>query len=227
MAFSHSPNIVTDGLVLCLDAADKNSFTSGSTTWTDLSGNGLNGTLSAGTLGTVSGSNVIAFDGADDYVSLTGSSKYYFGSSDFSVEAWAKGTSDGTSIALHRNSAVTRYINLEIDSNKARLLMWKHPASYSIGTGTSTITDNVWHHIVGTRIESVPAVYIYVDGVLEGSGADNAVDAPESSNWYLASQVGTDKFLKGSISNFRLYNKALTSKEVLQNFNAQRARFGV
>ena len=227
MASNYNPNIVTDGLVLCLDAADKNSFTSGSTTWTDLSGNGLNGTLSAGTLGTVSGSNVIAFDGADDYVSLTGSSKYYFGSSDFSVEAWAKGTSDGTSIALHRNSAVTRYINLEIDSNKARLLMWKHPASYSIGTGTSTITDNVWHHIVATRIESVPAVYIYVDGVLEGSGTDNAVDAPESSNWYLASQVGTDKFLKGSISNFRLYNKALTSKEVLQNYNAQRSRFGV
>ena len=70
-------------------------------------------------------------------------------------------------------------------------------------------------------------MYIYVDGALEGSGADNALDAPENSNWYLASQTGADKFMDGSISNFRLYNKALTLEEVKQNFNALRGRFGV
>ena len=227
MAFSHNPRIVTgDSLVLCLDAADKVSYPSIGTTWKDLSGNGLDGTISGATFNSGNGGSIV-FDGTNDYVSLAASSKYYFGRSDFSVEVWVKTTSNGRNIALHRNSAVNRYTLLEIDSNKARILMWKASANYSIGTGTSTINDNNWHHIVATRIESVPAVYIYVDGVLEGSGADNALDAPESSNWYLASQTGGDKFMDGSISNFRLYNKALTSQEVLQNFNALRGRFGV
>ena len=231
MAFFHSPNIVTDGLVLCLDAADKTSY-SGSieggtlATWTDLGGNGLDGTIAGAVFNSGSSGNIV-FDGSDDYVSLAASSKYLFDTNDFSVEVWVKTTSDGRNIALHRNSAVTRYTLLEIDSNAARLLMWKHPASYSIGAGTSTINDDKWHHIVGIRIESVPAVYIYVDGVLEGSGADNALNAPESSNWYLASQVGGDKFMDGSISNFRIYEKALSSREVLQNYNAHRGRFGI
>ena len=231
MAFFHSPNIVTDGLVLCLDAADKTSYSGsieGGTlpTWTDLGCNGLDGTISGAVFNSGSSGNVV-FDGINDYVSLAASSKYLFDTNDFSVEAWVKTTSEGRNIALHRNSAITRYINLEIDSNAARLLMWKHPASYSIGAGTSTINDDKWHHLVGTRIESVPAVYIYVDGALEGSGADNALNAPESSNWYLASQVGGDKFMDGSISNFRIYEKALSSREVLQNYNAHRGRFGV
>ena len=232
MGVRYNPGIVTEGLVLCLDAADRASY-SGSieggtlATWTDLGGNGLDGTISGAVFNSGSGGNIV-FDGTNDYVSLAAiGSNYYFGRTDFSVEVWVKTTSDGRNIALHRNGAVTRYTLLEIDSNAARLLMWKHPASYSIGAGTSTINDDKWHHIVGTRIESVPAVYIYVDGALEGSGADNALDAPESSNWYLASQVGGDKFMDGSISSFKIYNKALTSKEVLQNYNAQRGRFGV
>ena len=227
MAFSHNPRIVTgDSLVLCLDAADKVSYPGAGTTWFDLSGNGLDGTISGAVFNSGDGGSIV-FDGTNDYVNLAASSKHYFGRSDFSVEVWVKTTSNGRNIALHRNSGSTRYTLLEIDSNKARLLMWRSSANYSIGTGTSTINDNTWHHIVATRIESVPAVYIYVDGALEGSGADNALDAPENSNWYLASQTGADKFMDGSISNFRLYNKALTLEEVKQNFNALRGRFGV
>ena len=45
MSFDNGPRIVTNGLVLALDAADRNSYVSGSTTWFDLSGNSNNGTL--------------------------------------------------------------------------------------------------------------------------------------------------------------------------------------
>jgi len=159
------------------------------------------------------------FDGDNDYISLPASSNYYFGRGDFSVEVWVKTTSDGRNIALHRNSGSTRYILLEIDSSKARLLMWKSSANYSIATGTSNINDGEWHHIVVTRNSSVATVYIYVDGILEGSGTDNALDAPEDSNWYLASQTGGDKFMNGSISSFKLFNIALTAGEVKQHYS--------
>ena len=48
MAFRYSPKIVTDGLVLSVDAANKKSYPGSGTTWYDLSGNAINGTLTNG-----------------------------------------------------------------------------------------------------------------------------------------------------------------------------------
>ena len=64
--------IVTDGLVLRLDAGNRNSYPGSGTTWTDLSGNGNNGTLSATSIGynSANGGSLV-FDGTDDYVNLS------------------------------------------------------------------------------------------------------------------------------------------------------------
>ena len=91
MGFHHQPNLVNDGLVLALDAADDASFSSGSTTWADLSPNSNDGTLSAGTMGTVSGSNTIAFNGSSDEVSIANNSTLNFGASgNFTMECVVK-----------------------------------------------------------------------------------------------------------------------------------------
>jgi hypothetical protein len=63
-----SGKIVTSGLVLALDAADKNSYPGSGTTWTDLSGNGNNGTLVNGPTFSSANGGSIVFDGVDDYV---------------------------------------------------------------------------------------------------------------------------------------------------------------
>jgi hypothetical protein len=75
LALSHSPSIVTDGLVLCLDAGNPKSYPGSGTTWTDLSGNGNNGTLVNGV--GYSGSNLgsLVFDGSNDYVNWLGSDR--------------------------------------------------------------------------------------------------------------------------------------------------------
>ena len=67
MAFGNGPRIITNGLVLALDAADRNSYVSGSTTWTDLSGNGRNATLTNGPTFNSENGGCIVFDGVDDY----------------------------------------------------------------------------------------------------------------------------------------------------------------
>ena len=83
MAFTHNPRIVTgDSLVLCLDAADKVSYPSGGTTWKDLSGNGLDGTISGAVFNSGNGGSIV-FDGTNDYVNLAASSKHYFGTSQY------------------------------------------------------------------------------------------------------------------------------------------------
>jgi len=68
MSFAHSPQIVTNGLVLALDAGNTKSYVSGSTTWFDKSGRGNNGTLVNGPTFNTGSLGSIVFDGVNDYV---------------------------------------------------------------------------------------------------------------------------------------------------------------
>ena len=68
MGISGGPDLIQDGLVLCLDASDKNSYPGSGTTWFDVVGTN-NGTLTNGP--TFSTSGAIVFDGADDYINWT------------------------------------------------------------------------------------------------------------------------------------------------------------
>ena len=68
MAFNYSPKISTDGLVLCLDAANTKSYPGSGTVWSDLSRGGNNGTLTNGPTFNSGNGGSIVFDGVNDYV---------------------------------------------------------------------------------------------------------------------------------------------------------------
>ena len=70
MALSHSPSIVTNGLVFCVDAASPRSYPNSGTTWYNVSGAGFNGTLINGPTHTSGVNGYFTFDGVDDYVSV-------------------------------------------------------------------------------------------------------------------------------------------------------------
>ena len=70
MALSHSPRIVTDGLVLCLDASDPQSYSGSGNTWSDRSGNGSNGTLTNGPTFDSDNKGSLVFDGVNDYINF-------------------------------------------------------------------------------------------------------------------------------------------------------------
>ena len=72
MGISGGPDIIQDGLVLALDAADKNSYVSGSTTWIDVSGNGNNSTLNNGPTFITSSGGMVVTDGTNDNVTISG-----------------------------------------------------------------------------------------------------------------------------------------------------------
>ena len=127
MAQHYNPHIVTDNLMFHVDAADRVSYYSGSTTWKDLSGNGRDGILSGsggtrGTIGTVSSSEAVggamSFDNGVDQISITSTGtpggaqstgagpKAFGNNADISVEAWVKGTkTDGGIIGEWRKSS--------------------------------------------------------------------------------------------------------------------------
>jgi hypothetical protein len=220
MAFANGPRIVTDGLVLSLDASDRNSYVSGSTTWIDLSGNSNNGTLVSGpTFDSGSGGSII-FDGVNDIITTSYAPTF----NNFSVIVWFKSVSNiSYSRLVDKN-----YLNgMWIGRNSNIANSW----GGGVLDGSSpfgryiTLQDGNWHMIASTRQGTTHTIY--------GDGITNTVSGTVSSTALSATSFafgknpsGTDQF-SGSIANILIYNKALSSLEVLQNYNSIKSRFGL
>ena len=96
MSLSHSPSLITSGLILCLDAANLRSYPGSGTTWSDLSGNGLNATISNSPTYTTSNGGILTYSGSVAGATATGTSSLFnVGTGDFTVECWMKTDGSG------------------------------------------------------------------------------------------------------------------------------------
>jgi hypothetical protein len=226
--------IVTDGLVLCLDAADRNSYVSGSTTWFDVAGTN-NGTLTNGpTFNTGSGGSIV-FDGSNDYVDC-GTTNIIPGS--WTVSVWIKHQSKGAgSVYFGRSGTFPNY-------DQTAIVAWapvysnRFFASGKTTTGTYLSsctssfvpTNGVIYNVVGTFDTSSTVINLYINGALDNTKTVGTLFTTGSN---LSNQVGCSdgsvpaNFTLGNIYNVQVYNRALTAQEVLQNYSAQKSRFGL
>ena len=226
MAFVYSPKIITNGLVLALDAADRNSYPGSGTTWTDLSGNGNNGTLTNGPTFNSGNGGSIVFDGVNDYVQGPTSTNLFsnrsftveqwiypdFPAADYqhSFSAWYSGTNQRAYVLRIYNTGILRvwYFSNDLDV-----------AGISIGS---------WNHITATYNTSGDLTSAYINGILINSSNVGPYTAPSANVrigiWHYP---GVEKPFKGRIPITKLYNRALSATEVLQNYNAQKSRFGL
>lgn len=233
MAFNHSPQIVKDNLVLYLDAGSPKSYGGSGTTWTDISRNGNNGTLVNG-VSAVGGAMV--FDGVNDYVSvpytslLAPTSQITFGGwfylSDWNVATimkfLSKTESGGYQIAINGTTLTTGFVGALVYIN----------GSYRVvKTSTSNITP-YWHQIFITFTGDI--LNMYVDGKLVDSLNTGSFPIFYLNNNILAIAAEPDNntgvtgdYLNGRISVVQIYSRALSQAEILQNFNAQKGRYGL
>ena len=213
--------IVTNGLVLALDAADRNSYVSGSTTWTDLSGNGLVGAQSGSTFPTYntgSGGN-LAFNNTP--INLGNSS--IFNLTNLTLSVWYRSTSVVNQILIGKSYTTSYYLNVGFDSNAFSL--WTNNSSLASSTIT-TLNNGNWHNISATMSGTTKTLYYDGSQVATGTGP---VPATDSFNLIIGNSGNPNisaPFV-GSMGNILIYNRALSSTEVLQNYNAQKARFGL
>jgi hypothetical protein len=229
MALSHSPSLVTSGLTLCLDAANPKSYPGTGTTWTDLSGNGNNGTLVNG-VGYNSGNlGSLSFDGVNDYVDCgnTTSLSAIGGTTNITVSGWAYYTAYGGGGQPY--SVITVKGNpwtwlLENPSNTFRFRITAGGSDVNVAD-TSTHLLNTWYNVVGTYDGS--NMRIYVNGVLKNTVAQTGTLATNAVTAKIGTFQGTNYNLTGRISNVSIYNRALTASEIQQNFNALRGRFSI
>jgi hypothetical protein len=236
MAVQHSyGKMVTDGLVLYLNAADANSYVSGSTTWYDLAGSN-NGTLTNGPTYSSANFGSIVFDGTNDYVAeanFTGSI-----TDSFTVGAWVNFTSAtpmGQKI-LHAQSGSGPYSEVNLDnysggSGNPKYHFYTHnwagTSTNDILTSTFDITSNTWAYVVGIYNDSLKFKYLYINGSLNNSASTTVkIDWPNSATW-IGLRLNSAEPLNGRIALVHLHNRALSSSEVLQNYNATKTRFGL
>lgn len=219
-------NIVTNGLVLYLDAANYNSYTSGSTTWRDLSGNGFNGTLTNGP--TYNSANVgsIAFDGVNDYVDL-GGSLILKPTTSITVSTWIRFNAMVADVRAlsdwHQNGATDRWIFYITNSNTIQWYLLTN--SFASAVPFSPVLLNTWYNFTGVY-DGISQIF-YVNGVFHNSTpkTGNMNTSTTTQPVRLGGQVTAGGYHNGNISTTLIYNRALSATEILQNFNATRARF--
>jgi len=229
MAQQYGPKIITDGLVLSLDAADKNSYPGSGTTWSDLSGNGINGTLTAASIGTdVPGS--MDFNGSSEYVNLNEAGTP--GASNGSVCAWIKLSGEANNHAsIFCNQTGPAWVNMRLDLNiKTPNQPYFHLADGVSHTGygiiASALNYSQWYYVVGTYDGTYGK--IYVDGVQNGSYSTSITPGTYTTSFCAIGYMNySDRYFPGNIDIVQWYDKTLSTKEISQNFNAQRSRFGV
>jgi len=233
MSFNHSPNIVRNGLVLCLDAKDLKSYSGSGTTWVDRSGNGNNGTLVNG----VSYSNgAMVFDGVDDYVSLPSNFFIHDSGSPFTFSIWFKANSSG--ILFGQQSSSTPNTGggwvpaIYIDTNgKLVISCFWGGSTTNVSTSDNSVINSNWNNITVTFSSNLQRSYL--NGILFST--ISKTQTTYSSIYYYF--LGTGRcaswpnaptpYLNGNISTFLHYNRALSQAEILQNFNAQKGRYGI
>jgi hypothetical protein len=226
MSFSFSPKIVTDGLVLYLDAANSRSYVSGSTIWTDISRVGNNGLLINGPTFSSSNGGSIVF-ATDDYISSF--STQISDSNSKTVIVWFNTTTTSRAGLCGTTSSVgTNGWSFLINRTAAGNLTYFHNGG-SILQVSAGIVVNTWYQGCIIYNSATAVGTLYLNGTQIGSPLTSfSVMGNSAYNGIVGNedQLLTSPF-NGRISNVQIYNRALTPSEVLQNFNSTKSRFNL
>jgi hypothetical protein len=231
MAIVYNTSIVTEKLVCYLDSANSKSYPGTGTAWTDLSGNGKNGTLTNGVGYNSSNNGSLTLDGVDDFV-LVGTVPYT-GAYNVSVSwgIWVYPTSTAGNIMSMSSTnpqGVWNMPPIAATGQKFRGKIWSNNYLYS----TNTYSLNTWYYVVLVFDYAAGAQRFYVNAELQDSQTGISYSSSGIDNYIFLGQTnpGADNtgMFTGRISNFHVYgNKALSAAEIAQNFNALRGRYGI
>lgn len=218
MGLFHSPRIVTDSLVLCLDAGNAKSYPGTGTVWNDLSGNGNTGTLINGPTYSAGNGGSFSFDGSNDMVVVTLPSTISFNT--FTYNAWIRSTS---------NTGYRTIIDQDNDDwffGMASGQFISYDPNYQTGY---YINMNQWYNLCMSHAANGP-VFFYVNGKQVYATGNDSTSHTTTYFGIGSGVVGPttpSEVWSGNISQVSIYNRALSAAEINQNFNALRGRYGI
>lgn len=227
MAVRAGPVVVTDGLILYLDAANSASYT-GISTWYDLSDYQYDATLGGSPSYSPVNAGVLDFNGSSQWVEVAkndihdnlGDSTFDFWlkfeslSDPIATALFTKRTDTANGIFIFVWSGNGGYISFDFGGSANRWITYVQP------------TLGIWSNLAFTKDSS--ARRMYTNGILTTSyyvpGADLSGMA---TPLVLAKSQAASYYLDGMIASFKMYNRALSDIEIRQNFETLRSRFGI
>lgn len=233
MAFNYSPKIVTDGLVLYLDAANTKSYMSGSTTWNDISRSGFNGTLTNGPVFNTGSGGSIVFDGVNDYIA---SSNILNVSNRFTVNAWVRVTTLSPNAATRRvimsndyPFSVGRGFCFSASGNNGTDFWISLGRDQKLAVSSTGLIAANTTYMLSVRVNATDLIKLYRNGteVTYATRTDGNVSLSYNTGYILGTRNVVGDFFAGNIYNIQVYDRALSDIEVLQNYNALKGRYGL
>jgi hypothetical protein len=231
MASIGGSNVVKSGLVLSLDAANARSYVSGSTTWRDLSGNNNSGSLTNGpTFSTANGGSIV-FDGTDDSVIVADNSTLDLaGNKTLCCWVYMGADSAGCGITGKSNSTVFGMaLGYGWNGNGFMALAWNSSNNPFI---VKDLNRDIlkWNYLVAVQDETTRYIYVYdIGGVRFSSFSGGTHSWNNTQAFTIGNANNGSNPTPGNtrVAQTSIYNRALSSDEVLQNFNATKARFNL
>jgi hypothetical protein len=227
-------SFVQDSLVLYYDPSDPTSYSGSGTSINDLSENSLNGTLS--NIGFTS--PYFLYNGASSQLTVPDNPLLEPGSGSWTTEAWFSINSFGASSVIlgkFDNGGSSQHVSYSIRLNtfgnlfaqysNGNIGVFVNSTNYQISTNTPYQVVYVWTNSGGTK-----TLETFINGVSIGTVNHSFNSILNSSNpLYLGSYNGGEysQWLNGKTGVVRIYNKALTASEVLQNFNFDKSKYGL
>ncbi len=227
--------VTTSNLTLYYDPSDNASYPGTGTTLTNLQGTGLNGTMTALTYT----NPYLTYNGSTSQVSIVDNASLEPGSGDWTIEVWVR----FSVIAGKTRTYVSKTNNgggsadwgygLRANSVSNTTYMEVGNGSTSITSPSTSITTGVWYQIVGvwTNVAS-NSIALYKNGALVGSNSHSFASIRDTSNpLYLGNYNGNEgvfaQQFQGDMGIVRIYSKALSAAEVLNNYDANKALYGL
>jgi hypothetical protein len=225
---------VTTNLVLYYDPSNLSSYSGTGTTINDLSGNGLNGSMSGITFTTP----YFSYNGTSSQVRVADNTLLEPGSGDWTIEVWVNQSVLGNDVVLGKFNNGGLSIDVSYSIRTTNTTYYAQLGSGS-GSGSSLFVNSTnyvgtigtWYQIVYvfTNVAS-NTLETFVNGVSIGTVSHSLASILNSTNpLYIGSYNGGEfsQWFDGKIGVTRLYNASLTSAQVLQNYNADKSKYGL
>lgn len=223
MGLHHNPGIVTDGLVMCLDAQNTKSYSGSGNVWYDLTNSGINFTANVSPYTPTFAVNSWSFDASDEF---TAPNNTRLDTQTPSVEVWIKTNNTTQNGHFFEKGGVNTEYSL---FQEGTTIVWRQGGLSQYTTTATYISTTRFAQVVGTfssgdRRTYINGVQVTADTI---TGIVGTSATGESIGVYGGNSATKGYWFNGYIAIVRIYNKALKAEEVARNFAANRGRFGI
>jgi len=217
--------VIQDGLVLNLDAGVSSSYPGSGTTWTDLSGNGNNVTLTNSPTYNSSG---YFSTGSTGYFTGSGSASIPTGNSSYTMIVWARLSSWASrrgliSIGGFGIGSQSNALRTSDDTTLGNFIHYWWGNDLTISNNNANLANGTWFMVTAQFDGTNRRVWANTTNV----GSDTPAGHNVTSTTIQVGNTYSTEYFQGDIAIAQIYNKALTASEIQQNFNALRSRFGI